>query len=92
MIADGATEPDDTSSFLMECLMWNVPNDEFFHNTWIGCLRSCLLYLYSNTVDDKICDDWLEVSDLKWLFKEMPDKRAKAHKFVINCWNYVGLE
>lgn len=93
MLAAGYNSARDAPSFLMECLMWNVPNDELGANTWIAELRSSLIFLYNATLNDADCSEWGEVSELKYLFgNHQPWTRAGANQFLRDCWNYVGYE
>ena len=79
-------------SFLIECLVWNVPNDRFQHYTYIGDVQAALAFLYENTRTDYPCQEWSEVSELKYLFR--PDQkwtREQANAFTIAAWNYAEL-
>lgn len=80
-------------SFLIECLCYNVPNVAFGEPTWRGTVRAVLANIYNGTLDDQRCADWLEVSELKWLFRGNPAwTRLEAHAFADAAWNYLGLE
>jgi hypothetical protein len=81
------------TSFLAECLIWNVPNDEFGWSTWHQELRFCLAYLFNNTRSFEDCGEWGEVSELKYLYsKGQPWTWQGAHKFISDCWDFVGYE
>ena len=93
MLADGVASADATTSFLMECLVWNVPNDQFGNATWSSELRHCLAFLYNNTRSQAECGEWDEVSELKYLFHaQQPWTWQGANQFVSDCWDYVGFE
>lgn len=79
--------------FLIECLVWNVPNDNFGHYTYVDDMRSCLAHLFNNTMTDDKCNEWGEVSDLKYLFRG-PQKwtREQTHNFISSAWDYIGFE
>lgn len=78
--------------FLNECLVWNVPNGNFGHTTYGDDLRSALVYLYENTQADDKCNEWGEVSELKYLFRPTQKwTRQQAHDFVLGAWHYVGF-
>jgi hypothetical protein len=81
-----------TMGFLIECLVWNVPNDHFGHYTWTADVQACLAFLFNNTMKDEDCSEWGEVSELKYLFRP-PQKwnRQEAHQFISDAWDYVGL-
>lgn len=93
MIADGIASAKAASSFLMECLIWNVPNDELASTTWTADLRSCLARLFNDTRSFDTCGEWGEVSELKYLFSSsQPWTMPGAHQFIGDCWDYVGFE
>lgn len=93
MIANGYESAEAASSFLMECLIYNVPNSEFGNSTWLSEFRHCLAHLYNNTMNDQDCGQWLEVNELKWLFHPtQPWTRQATHQFISDCWSYVGYE
>ena len=78
---------------MMECLIWNVPNDHFGFDTWSVDLRNCMAYLFNQTLNPADCSDWGEVSELKFLFAPgQPWTDQSAHRFISDCWNYVGFE
>jgi len=79
--------------FLIECLVWNVPNNCFGYTTWKTDVRECLAYLFNNTLTDDKCSEWGEVSELKYLFRTSQKwSRQQAHSFIDAAWNYVGFQ
>jgi hypothetical protein len=79
--------------FLIECMVYNVPNDQFGHDTWKKIVREVLIVLFNATVDDERCSQWTEVSGLKWLFRPTQKwTRQQANAFVSAAWTHVGLE
>lgn len=82
-----------TPSFLIECLVWNVPNEYFGNSTYISTIRAVLAYLFNNTLSDDKCSEWGEVSELKYLFcSSQPWTRQQAHGFIDAAWEYVGYQ
>jgi hypothetical protein len=79
------------SSFLIECLVWNVPNDTFGHATYCDDMKEVLRHLYLNTKEAATCSEWLEESDLKWLFKGAAWTAAQVNAFVLAAWHHVGF-
>lgn len=80
-------------SFLIECLVWNVPNDRFGDQTYSDDMREVLRYLYLQTETDATCSEWGEESDLKYLFRDFQRwTRAQANAFVLAAWRHVGFE
>lgn len=79
------------TGFLCECLLWNVPNTAFGHDTIAADLRTALQHLYTPTTTDTACHDWGEVSELKYLFRPQQKwTRQQANEFVSAVWTYVG--
>ena len=80
-------------SFLIECLVWNTPNENFAHSTYKPIARSVLAHLFNNTMKDDSCSEWGEVSELKYLFRgSQPWTRQGAHQFISGAWDYIGFK
>lgn len=93
MINDGEDVSDKITSFLLECLIWNVPNRIFNNNdTWTDRLKESLRYLYLNTTEDKDCEDWGEVSELLYLFVARKWDRKAVNDFILQMWKYLEFE
>lgn len=83
----------DIPGFLIECLVWNVPNDKFLNSTYSDDVKASLLFLYGNTKTDDPCNKWVEVSGLKWLFNQRQKwTREQVNAFIVAAWNYIGFE
>jgi len=79
--------------FLIECLIWNVPNDKLNNNTHTDDARESIIYLYNNTKDNESCKEWGEVSELKYLFRTSQKwTRQQANDFLVSAWNYLGFK
>jgi hypothetical protein len=79
------------SSYLIECLVWNVPNEKLAQDSYYGTVRSVLAFLFNNTRNYEDCKDWGEVSELTYLFtKHTKQKREMVHEFLDQAWEYVG--
>jgi hypothetical protein len=78
--------------FLVECLVWNVPNSNLMHDTWDKNVQSALVHLWSNTKTLETCNDWGEVNELKYIFRGSPNKKlADAHAFINAAWDHIGV-
>ncbi len=78
--------------FLIECLVWNVPNDKFQNKTYIGDVKAAQIFLYENTKTEELCKKWVEVSGLKSLFRSNQKwTREQANVFIVAAWNYAKL-
>ncbi len=79
-------------SFLMECLVYNVPNAWLNNSTYVADMRAILAGIFNATMTDDDCKEWLEVSERKYLFhSSQPWTRAQAHELADKGWNRMGL-
>jgi hypothetical protein len=93
MSAAGISSAKNAPSFLVECLVWNAPDENFNHSAYYPMTRSVLAWLFNNTIKDDDCSEWGEVSELKYLFRGSQQwSRASAHSFLSDAWDYVGFE
>jgi hypothetical protein len=82
----------DVPGFLIECLVWNVPNSEFQNSTYRADVQSVLAFLFNNTRSHEECKEWGEISDLISLFHS--DQKwtwQQAHAFTSADWDYIGF-
>lgn len=81
------------ASYLVECLVWNVPNAQFGHSTYLDELREALRFLYHGTKTADACKDWGEVNELKYLLRGgQPWTREQVNAFILAAWSYVGFK
>lgn len=94
MIEDGVYVSDAITSFLLECLVWNIPNDILNNNvTWQDRLRSSLVYLYDCTSENNNCENWGEVSELLYLFHNGRKwERESVNQFIFDMWSYLEYQ
>lgn len=82
----------DIPGFLIECLVWNVPNDRFQKDTYTADVKGAFVFLYEHTKTDEPCGEWGEVSELKYLFRPAQKwTREQANAFTVAAWNHAGL-
>ncbi len=80
-------------SFLIECLVWNVPNGGFGHDTYEADVRWALAHLFNNTKKFDDCREWGEINEYKYLFRpSQPWTMEQGHKFTSAAWDYLGFE
>jgi len=93
-MADEEIEPaEPIPSFLIECLVWNVPDDDFRHDTYTADVRHALAHLFNKTRKFDDCKEWGEINELKYLFRSgQPWTMEKAHAFISAAWDYIGFE
>jgi hypothetical protein len=80
-------------SFLMECLVYNVPNELFNHSTYVADMRAVLATIFNATRSDEACKAWLEASERKYLFHASQGwTRQQAHALAHHAWEVMGFE
>lgn len=86
MVAAGATPV--VPSFLMESMVWNVPNSVFNdYSTWTARVTETLRHCFHT---DR--SSWLEANNIKFLFHASQKwSEDDAVNFVRNAWNYLEL-
>ncbi len=91
MIDDKISVNENITSFLIECLLWNVPNKIFNdYETWTERLEQSIIFLYNNTKEDKDCKEWGEVSELLYLFNSNRKwSREDVNAFLFQTWKYL---
>lgn len=80
-------------SFLIESLVWNVPNSQFGTDSYYEDLRNVIVAAYQATKTDEACKELTEVNGIKYLFH--PNQgwtRVQANEFLLACWRYVGYK
>ena len=79
-------------SFLIECLVYRVPDHFFGQSSFYEELDYVLAYIAVNTAADEKCDKWTEVNDIKFLFHVLqPWTRDQAFEFAMAARDFVGL-
>ncbi|CAI8246012.1 MAG: Uncharacterised protein [Cryomorphaceae bacterium] len=91
MIDDGLTVNSNIKSFLLECLVWNVPNNIFDdYDTWNERLKQSIIYLYQNTKEQEKCNEWEEVSELLYLIRDSRKwTRKDINDYLLQLWGYL---
>lgn len=88
----GITAAGPIPSYLIECLVWNVP-DVGFSGQYYKEVRYSLAHLFNSTLAEENVKEWGEINELKYLFRPgQPWTREKAHAFLSAAWDYVGFE
>ena len=80
-------------SFLIECLVFNVPNDKFNQvaETYYDDTRSVISWLW-HRINKNEHADFKEVSGMKLLFGSGQAWTAEQAKiFLASAWNYIGF-
>ncbi len=81
----------DLPSYLMECLVFNVPNPTLQTGTLDAGFKETLRWLYLRLNDGSAYEDWVEPNYCKWLFKGVQKWTVDdAKTLVLKTWNYLG--
>lgn len=76
----------DAQSFLIESILWNVPNDNFGFDRYEDDLKSVISYLKLHLSSAELVKEWGEVNELKYLFgNHQKWSREGALAFVNNA-------
>lgn len=91
---DGIKINENISSFLIECLVWNVPNEIFNdYDTWDKRLKNTIIFLYNQTKNNTSCQEWGEVSEMLYLFSHEKKWSCEDVKnFTLQVWEYMEWE
>lgn len=77
--------------FLIECLLYNLPDNCFGLDTYTQSLQSILETIYAY-INDNSYKNFLEVNGIKLLFNnEQKWNVNDVKKFVESTWNYCGF-
>ncbi|MEK6646741.1 MAG: nucleotidyltransferase [Candidatus Firestonebacteria bacterium] len=80
-------------SFLIESLVWNVPDNGFNHDDYYDDVRHVIADCFNKTIKDEDCKELCEVNNIQYLFHlSQPWNRTQAHSFFNAIWNYIGFE
>ncbi len=91
MAEAGTPNATNIAGFLIECLVWNVPNKHFATGAWYSDVSACLLFLFNQTKEECTAELW-EVNNLKLLFP--PDQkwtREHVNMFIVEACAYIGI-
>lgn len=91
MIDDGIDVNSHMTSFLLECLVWNVPDYVFnSYDTWIERLKEAIKYIYTKTKTEDQCKEWGEVSELLYLFRgNRKWSVSDVNVYMLQMWRYL---
>lgn len=96
MEEDGYYTNNNVSSFLLECLAYNLPDSKYMLYSdldWNEILKQFIYYCWDATRPEKEdWKQWTEVSGLLWLMYGHKWAREDVHEFMCNLWNYLEYE
>jgi hypothetical protein len=88
---DGISFNGNITSFLLECLVWNVPNQIMNdYDTWTDRLKQSIIYIHEQTKEESTSKEWGEVSELLYLFHSGRKwSRADVNEYMVQLWKYL---
>ena len=91
MVKEGKSVNGNITSFLLECLLWNVPDLIFNdYETWTDRLKQSIVFLWNNTKEEADCKNWCEVSGLLDLFSnDRKWSRENVNTYLLQLWRYL---
>ncbi|MBN8878190.1 MAG: nucleotidyltransferase [Sphingobacteriales bacterium] len=90
LIDSGKITEDLASSFFIECLVYNVPNDQFVFGNYTQILKNVITKVYNDMGDLEVANKYVEVSGYKWLFgSDAKRPPANGKEFMLKCWQYA---
>jgi hypothetical protein len=90
LVDDGLLDSE-LASYFTECLVFNVPNDNFNHSTYLADMRAVLASIFNATLDKGDYADWEHVHGLQYLFHG-EFKRSAVHHMADVAWDAMGFE
>ncbi len=89
-LLDEGYDLENVSSFLVESLIWNVPNNRFNNATLTEDVQECFEYLIEQTSSVEKTKEWGEVSELLYLFRTGRKYTLNdAHQFLVEGRKYL---
>ncbi|WP_372530496.1 nucleotidyltransferase [Xanthomonas sp. NCPPB 3005] len=88
---EGVAEAKPLKGFNVECLVWNVPNTLFMHDTLFQDVTAALNYLSIQLSRMDACGEWGEVSELKYLLRGNETKRQQFKAFIDRARKRIGI-
>lgn len=92
MVDKGYESAKPIPSYLIECLVWNVPKESLERDALKDDVRNAIAHLWNETRTDETCDEWGEINELKYLFRRQPWTRGQVNNFLQAAWDYIGFE
>lgn len=92
LIRQGVRGPEKVSSYMIECMAWNVPRNYYETEDSMSNLRGILGY-WRGTLSSTRWSRWWEVNDKKRMTDLLSRRRRKATiQFIEAAWKDLGFE
>jgi hypothetical protein len=83
--------PRDYPGYLIECLVYNVPNSKFGNYTLYADMQAVFDWLWDATNSQEEAEKLEEVNELLMLFRGRPDRSVtNAHNFIHAAWQRLN--
>lgn len=80
-------------SYLIECLVYNVPNTNFGNSEYLADMRGVLATIFNAMLDDGDWQDWEQVNGLQYLFRGTRNwNRTQVLKLADAAWTELGFK
>jgi len=88
----GIAEAKPMASYLVECIVYNVPDYMFQGDSYSKNVRDCIAAIYAAVCPEGDCQNWLEINGIKYLFHpSQPWTREQTNDFTLAVWRYCGF-
>lgn len=82
----------DYPGYLLESMVYNVPNSEFGHERRYDDMQAILGYLWAGLKDEDTYNGWTEPSELLMLFRGRSDRSPRnAFQVIDTAWDRIGV-
>jgi predicted nucleotidyltransferase len=80
------------ASFLLECLVWNVPDADFNRSSLYDVARQVIWRIWDDMNKPDKAANYAEVSNLKWLLRgnDSQGRVQNVRSFMQHAWNFIG--
>ena len=90
---DAGSLDSELPSYLIECLVYNVPDTNFNHpDGYLADMQGVLATMYNATLAEGNANDWLHVHELVYLFRGGDNwSQADVRALAAAAWDELGL-
>lgn len=93
LLIDDGTLKEELPSYLIECVVYNVPDVRFADESYLTNFRGVVSYLWGETRETGNWNDWHELHELMYLFRGGRDwTPTQVHTLASRAWDAVGVE
>lgn len=90
MVEANIVDGDKITSFLVECLVWNIPDNIIVgYDTWTETVKNSIGFLF-NEIKDGRNKEWTEISKMLYLFRGRKWTEQDVKNWLYDTWNYMG--